>query len=307
MDFTVRKLKIFVAVAQLGSFTEAAKLFHLTSAGLSLTVKTLEEEVGFKLFDRSTRSVRLTPAGLALLPFVDQLIADHQNLVQATRSILQKNAGVVRVAATQAISCTLLPPLNTQFSMAWPNISVIPVDAMFHRVQELLLRGEAEIGIGPDAPCDDDIVATELFPTRLYLCCSIHHAKARQPTVSWAELKGDKAIVVDASSPTVWARDSQYQVFFEKAISVGHVTTALALINEQAGIMICTNYVRQLTRAYDLAWVPLVDPVSIRNIMLFRNRRFAVSPATQRYIDYASSVLPKHPCAIDADSTANPN
>lgn len=306
MDLTIRKLKVFMTIAQMGSFTDAAKMFHLTSAALSLMVKSLEEEIGFKLFDRTTRSVRLTPAGTSLMPYAQQMLSEHRNLTQAMHAIGQKNAGLVRVASTQALSCTLVPPANTRFQEAWPNIKVVPVDALAHRVHELLLRGEADIGIGPERPCDDDIVARELFQVQLHVACSIRHRFARQAAVRWSDLADEHLLVVDRNTVPMLARDSHYQVALEKHTEVGHFSTALALANENTGVVVCANYVRKLIRPYDLMILPLIDPVPVRKVMLFQNRRFNMSPASQRYADHLASTLPQLECAYRPAESARP-
>ena len=297
MDLTIRKLKVFVTIAQMGSFTDAAKLFHLTSPALSLMVKGLEEEIGFKVFDRTTRSVRLTPAGTSLMPYAQQMLSEHRNLTQAMHAIGQKNAGMVRVASTQALSCTVVPPLNSRFQENWPSIQVVPVDALAHRVHELLLRGEADIGIAPERACEGDIISRELFEVQLHVACSIRHRFAQQSSVRWADLRDEHLFVVDRNTVPMMARDSGYQVMLNKHTEVGHFSTALALANEDAGVVVCANYVRKLIRPYDLVFLPLVDPVAVRKVMLFHNRRFTMSPAAERYADHLASTSPQLECA----------
>jgi DNA-binding transcriptional LysR family regulator len=68
MNVSTRQLQAFIAIARLGSFTRAAEEVFMTQAGLSLMLKDLEAQVGARLFDRTTRSVRLTVAGETLLP-----------------------------------------------------------------------------------------------------------------------------------------------------------------------------------------------------------------------------------------------
>ena len=68
MNISTRQLQAFLAIARLGSFTRAAEEMFVTQAGLSLMLKDFETQVGARLFDRTTRSVRLTPSGESLLP-----------------------------------------------------------------------------------------------------------------------------------------------------------------------------------------------------------------------------------------------
>ena len=83
MNVTTRQLEAFLAVARLGSITRASEELFLTQAGLSLMLKSLEDQVGARLFDRTTRTVRITPAGESLLPSVRTML-DHLGQLLST-------------------------------------------------------------------------------------------------------------------------------------------------------------------------------------------------------------------------------
>src|SRR5690606_40115755 len=82
---TPRQLQAFAAVAQTLSFARACERLHISQPALSLAIKNLEEELGGKLFARTTRQVRLTPEGAALLPQALQLLADWENVRERLR------------------------------------------------------------------------------------------------------------------------------------------------------------------------------------------------------------------------------
>ena len=75
MNINLRQLRAFVSIGRLGSFTKAADALHATQPALSAQIRELEEALGVKLFDRSTRSVTLTQAGEDLMPVVDTVLA----------------------------------------------------------------------------------------------------------------------------------------------------------------------------------------------------------------------------------------
>ncbi len=291
MNLSIRHLRVFVAVAQTGSFAEAAQALHLTSPALSLVIKGLEEQAGFKVFDRTTRSVRLTPSGLALLPQAHRLLNEHRHLMQAVDSIRDQKAGIVRLASTQLLACTILPPAITRFKAQWPDIEVVPVDAHFNRVQEMLLRGDADLGIGPERLCDPDIVATRLFDSRLYVACSVHHRFAQKASVRWADLKHEPVILADPSAAPLMARDARYQTLFDNTVEVGHFTTALALANENQGVVVSAHYARMLIKPYALVLVPLVQPRTLRKVMAFRHRRLSLSPAAEQLMQGLGALM----------------
>jgi len=285
MALSIRQLQVFVTVARLGSFAEAAQVHNLSGPALSLIVKGLEEETGFRVFDRTTRSVRLTQAGQMLLEQSERLLSEHQSLQRSLASIRQRKSGIVRIAASQLLSGTILPPACTRFRERWPEIEVVQVDSQFDRLQELLLRGDADLGVGPERNCDPGIAAVALFSSPLNVACSIRHPFAGRSSVRWRELKGEQFILLANGAAPQMARDSDYQVTFEHRMEVGNITTALALANENLGIVICSDYTARLLKPYDLVLVPLREPATLRKIMLYRSRRFSLSPAAERFAE----------------------
>ncbi|GEQ77476.1 LysR family transcriptional regulator [Comamonas testosteroni] len=291
MDLSIRQLKVFITISQLGSFSEAAKALHVTGPALSLIVKSLEENTGFRVFDRTTRSVRLTPAGRVFLPQAERLMTEYRHLIRATEEIRQKRAGVVRVAASQLLSCTVIPSACARFQAQCRDIEVVHVDAAFDRIQEMLLRGDADLGIGPERICDPDIISSDLFSSPLGIVCSVNHPFAEREAVPWAELKNENVILADRSAAPLLARDAGYQVKFERIYDVGHYTTAMALANENKGVVVSARYSRNLLRSFNLVLVPLTAPQTLRKIMLYRNRRFTLSPAAERFAEQIGSLL----------------
>ena len=109
MNVSLRQLRAFVAVAELESFTGAAQQLHITQSALSLLVKDLESELGIRLLDRTTRSVRLAEAGHAFLPFVVGVLEDLERAIDSVADLRDLKRGVARIAAPQLMSLTLLP------------------------------------------------------------------------------------------------------------------------------------------------------------------------------------------------------
>jgi DNA-binding transcriptional LysR family regulator len=110
------RLKVFRAVAQHLSFRKAAEALYLTQPAVTLQVKTLEEEVGLKLFERSSTGVSLTEAGRLLLQDAEQL---HQFTIQAENRLAAlkgQAAGELSLGASTTIAQYILPALLAEFS-----------------------------------------------------------------------------------------------------------------------------------------------------------------------------------------------
>ena len=106
-NITLRQLRAFVAVAELGSFTAAAGRMHLTQSALSVLVRELERELGARLFDRHTRRVLMTEAGHELLPYATRVLAELEQAASSVAGLRDKRRGRLRLAVPQLMASTL--------------------------------------------------------------------------------------------------------------------------------------------------------------------------------------------------------
>src|SRR5690606_24676409 len=135
---TLRQLRAFVAVAEAGSFTAAARTLHLTQSALSVLVRELEREMGVQLLDRHTRQVLLTEAGREFLPSAQRLLAELAGAVAGVTDLRDKKKGVLRLAAPQLMACAFMPPVIAAYRARYPDVEVRLADTL----PERLLRSE---------------------------------------------------------------------------------------------------------------------------------------------------------------------
>ncbi|CAN5646387.1 LysR family transcriptional regulator [soil metagenome] len=267
----IKHLRVFVTVARTRSFAEAALALHLTSSALSAMVKGLEAELDFTVFQRTTRSVRLTPEGERLLPLAEAALDQHQAFLDAADTVRRHQAGLVRVATTQLLSCTILPPAISAFKALFPEVAVVQVPTLYDNFQELLVRKEVDFAVGPERLCDADIEATHLMSAPLYLVCSERNPLALSAAVPWSALSAEQVFLIDKRGASWLARDAGYQRTFERTLDVGHFSTALAMTAEGEGVMLAPDFTRKLLSPYALAMVPLTEPKAKRRFMVYRN------------------------------------
>ena len=148
MNVSLRQLKAFLHVARLRSFTLAAEQLHITQAGLSSTVADLETQLGSRLFDRTTRSVRLTAAGRQLLPAAEQAVHALDG-VQASIGRMEAQARqTLAVAASPIVAAALLPAVCAQLRKLHPHVTVRIADVDRREIPGLVEAGEVDLGLG---------------------------------------------------------------------------------------------------------------------------------------------------------------
>jgi DNA-binding transcriptional LysR family regulator len=153
------ELKVFVTVATEHSFSRAALKLCRTQPAVSQAVRRLEEDLGEVLFDRSTKSVKLTQAGDALLPEAIRLLRIADETVATLRQLSQRDRAVLRIGGDEPDAHILLPTLST-FLLEQPHFSV-----EFRRVADVEIL--AEVGAGT---IDIGITTRERVPAPL---CSV--------------------------------------------------------------------------------------------------------------------------------------
>src|SRR5688572_31471507 len=134
------ELKVFVTVATEHSFSRAAVKLCRTQPAVSQAVRRLEEDLGELLFDRRTKSVKLTQAGDALLPEAIRLLRMADEAVATVRQLSQRDRAVLRIGGDEPDAHILLPALST-FLLQQPHLSV-----EFRRVADLDIIGEVGAG-----------------------------------------------------------------------------------------------------------------------------------------------------------------
>ncbi len=129
MNISIRQLTAFISVADNGSFTRASEQMHLTQSAVSGLIKELESSLGIVLFDRTTRRLVLTEAGLAFLPTVERVFAQLEAGISALQNSQHVKAGRLRVAASPLLASALFPKVIASFRLHHPQVKVTLLDA----------------------------------------------------------------------------------------------------------------------------------------------------------------------------------
>ena len=148
MNLSTRQMRAFLHVARIGNFTRAAEQAHITQAGLSILIREMEKQLGCRLFDRTTRVVSLTPEGRRLLPVVERLMTDLDDVAAELGAAGDAARHTLRIAATPLVSSHLLPQVFSTFRAAHPQVSLRLFDADLRDVEAMVTAGDADVGLG---------------------------------------------------------------------------------------------------------------------------------------------------------------
>ena len=134
------------------NLTEVATMLYTSQPGVSRQIRELEEELGVEIFARAgKRLTGLTPPGAALLPIVERLLLDAQNLKRAGQDFSSRLDGRLTVAATHSQARYALPHVVRDFRALFPQVTLHLHQGSPKQVAEMLLSGEADIGVATEA------------------------------------------------------------------------------------------------------------------------------------------------------------
>ncbi|MBN5368318.1 LysR family transcriptional regulator [Serratia marcescens] len=283
MNYSLKQLRVFVAVARHGSFSRAGEAIGLTQSAVSHSVKELEAEVGVRLLDRTTREVVLTDAGLRLANRVERLLDELQAALLDARSFGVQRSGTVRVATSQTISAHLMPQCIAAGEREYPEIRIMLRDQAQQQVLHSVRNAEVDFGIVVDPVQAVDLECEAVLHEPFLLLCRDDHPFAAKQEVRWSALNGCRLVLQDYASgsrPLIDSALRQQGVEAQVVQEIGHPATLFPMVAEGIGISIFPALALPLPEGGRLRVRRLVPEIN-RALMLVRRKNRSLTPAAE--------------------------
>lgn len=285
MNMTLRQMEAFLAVASLKSFTAAGKSLHITQSAVSGLIKELEEQIGVPLFERTSRTVHLSPDGEKFLPVARKAFSEFELAERYAGELKSRRSSMIRIAGAPLIACTLLPVYIAEFAKIAPEIRITLVDEPMSRLQRCILDGDATLGFGPERLLEPDIVSATLFHTPVSMICRPDHPYVNR-TVTWDMVKKEPLVAVGYESLDKIASDVGGKGGFRIAHVVAQMPTACALAAAGQGVVVAGPFSLLLARGYGLIALPIAKPVLNRGMVLYTHKNRALSAADSLFVSF---------------------
>jgi DNA-binding transcriptional LysR family regulator len=263
MEF--RHLQHFIALAQEGSFTRAARKVNIVQSGLSNSIKELEEELGTTLVKRTTRKVSITETGMLFLPHARATLASLEGAVQAVRSQDGVVRGQLRLGTMQSLDPYLeLAPLLKRFRSAFPMVDVSVRLLISDTVPGLIRSGEIDLSF--NAIIDkDQWPGIQLIPymqDRLVAVCPSDHPLASRSSVTIETLSNEIFVDLTRDRPLRRLIDkvfAQHHLKRTTAFEVSEIRIAMQFVANGLGVAIVPS---AFARSFTKSWGGVVLPIS---------------------------------------------
>jgi DNA-binding transcriptional LysR family regulator len=178
MDISV--LQFFVEVVRLGSFAAVARERNLDPSSISRAIAHLEDELGVRLLQRTTRQLAVTEAGQIFYQRLVPLLEEMQDTLAKAKDTSDQLTGTLRVTASVSFGLQWVVPLLPQFQALYPNLNIdlLLTDAIVDLIGERI-----DVAIRLGLLKDSSLIAHRLMPTRYFVCASPAYLK-RSPLIT---------------------------------------------------------------------------------------------------------------------------
>ncbi|MGD1906846.1 MAG: LysR family transcriptional regulator [Leptolyngbyaceae cyanobacterium] len=235
----VSQLRALVAIADAGTFSQAALELDMSQSSISHAIATLEDQLGVVLLNRGNQGATLTPLGEDITAEARQVLHNLEAITQKAEAARGGTEGQVRVASFRSVATHVLPEVIQQLQSTHPGLQVVLQEhPHFTAVNEAVRQGHADVGF-TYLPADKDFESWELLRDR-YLVLMPPQAEPVQP-MTWQDLEQHQLIlppVVDGCRMLLDRYFKEADHTLNPAYEVKEDSTALRMVQQGLGVTI---------------------------------------------------------------------
>ena len=284
----LRQLEYFIAVAEERSFTRAAQRLHVVQSTLSVSIRSLERELGGQLFERTTHQVRLTDAGHAMLTEARAALAAVDAGRDAVAAVFGGVRGTVHVGIMHSLTLFDLAAALTRYHEAYPQVQLVPHTVVNGSAElvDRVLDGSLDLAFAalPDR-YPSGVEVRRLATEPLRLACPENHPLAGRERVDLSELEGERFV----DFPSGWGTRATVDRLFEQlglrreiTVEVTDIPTAIELVRAGFGCAFLTDSLTAGVRPLPLL---AVRPEPTFDVSLVTPSTRRISAAARAFVD----------------------
>jgi LysR family transcriptional regulator, hydrogen peroxide-inducible genes activator len=280
----IYQLRYFVAVAEAGNFTAAARRSNISQPSLSQQIKNLEDELGHRLFDRLGRRAQLTDPGRAFLERTRRILQEVDDAARAVRE--SSGGGTVRFGVIPSVAPYLLPDLMPRIRERLPDTRVEVLEDFRSYLIEQVLAGKLDAAIVTMPPDTPKLTIEPLFSEPLLAVMPDKHKLAHKIDLSSSDLEGERLVLLGDSSSLALQTQRFFgdnRVHVEVSCRCAQVKTVKALVAAGLGIAVLPKMAAGRDGIPGLVYRELSDPGPRRELVLVRHQQRFHSRAEETF------------------------
>jgi DNA-binding transcriptional LysR family regulator len=293
LDMEIGQLRAFVVLGDELHFGKAATLLRVAQPALSQQIRRLEERLGFRLFDRTSRKVDLTSAGASLLASVRKVFIDLERAVETGHDLASGKIGTVTVGYVATAMMTVLPPIVRKFREGHRDVRLLLRELASAPQVDGLRRGDLDVAILTGSMDDEAIAHFQIWRDPLVALVPAGHSDARRRSISASALVADQLITFPRlQAPALYdqilslCRNSGFEPTPGQEAQSWHMIAEL--VSAGMGVAIVPLSVRRY-RVAGVRYVPLRPGGSVSTILCYN--RAGTSSAAKLLIETARQLF----------------
>ena len=308
MNITSRQLKAFLLTARYQSFSRAADQLFITQSGMSVLVRELEEQLGFRLFERTTRKVTLTKFGSSFLPIADRSLVELEQAAANIGRSASAEKGVVALGATPFVAADILAPALAAYALRDAGLHVRLVDADGPRLIEMLHSGELDVALTALHHDTPGVRRSPLARFSLIAIAARDGAHGLSAEVRWNELARERLIAFPTGNPIRELIDEHLGRAGRREppdIVCNYLETQIAMVEAGSGVAVVPSFAMHACAKRAITMHALMAPQVSGNVYWLVNRARKLPSGTESFNaflkDYMSE-LPLEPATPAAQA-----
>lgn len=290
---SVRQLRAFLAIYYTGTLSGAAEALSLTQPAVTILLRELEQKLAVRLFDRTTRSLRKTPAATEAIAFAEQALAQLEAMTNSMHDLAAARRGSIRIAATSTVAQTLLPRAIRRYLEAHPGIRINVDDCAPGEFADRIMSEQVDFGVGTLEATVTGL--NERIFIDDHLCAVAPDGTLpNKKSLTWNELAALPAVLVKPGygvrrhvDRAVYEAGVELQIAYEVSL----LTTALAMAANHLGIAVLPQSILAHTEYRDLVALRLIRPTVQRHTSVVFKEGRTLSPAARAFTETLDSAF----------------
>ena len=293
MNITSRQLKAFLLTARHQSFSRAAEQLFITQSGMSVLVRELEGQLGFRLFERTTRKVALTEFGTRFLPIADRSLLELESAAADISRSASAASRRLAIGATPLISGKLLPTAIGRYAKHDPELRITLHDGDRARLVSMVASGELDAAFGwfQGMP---GMCRIPLYRFALMLVEPAAQAGGLAREARWADIVERPLLGAPADNPIRQLVDVNLQRFGRREapkMVLNYFETQIAMVEAGVGCAVIPTFAIPACRNLKVAMHLLIDPVVPLDLFQIMNRGRKLPSGAEGFTAFLKSYI----------------
>jgi LysR family transcriptional regulator, carnitine catabolism transcriptional activator len=283
INVSTRELRAFVTLTEQRSFTRAADLCSLSQPAFSALIRALEDHVGARLFDRTTRSVELTAEGEAFIEPARRLLRDTEAAVDDVRDHVARRRGRVAIAVLPSLAAGWLPSLLADFHARYPGIELDVADVLSEQCIDRVRLGRADFALASTRTKAPELRTERFCTDQFHVVCRRDHELAQgRGTARLAEVARYPIVQLARSSSVRQHLEAAiYPTRLRTVLELEQLSTVARMVRAGLGITVVPSLTLFYFEDKDLLSRAVKAPGLTRQVFLVRRSDRALSTSAQ--------------------------